>query len=123
MLLEEVLAQARRHEHPARLGVRTEVGLAALTPGRRNIRVELHYSHTKHGEAAYGRGGNRRKHREKRGLLESYILVHKHRTACVKQRERKGEGEGGVLKKLLTKSMQKQGGEEGAEKRGVTNKS
>ena len=47
MLLEEVLAQARRHEHPTRLRVGTEVSLAALTPGRRNIRVELHYSSQK----------------------------------------------------------------------------
>ena len=42
VLLEQVLAEARRHELPARLGVGGEVSLAALTPGRRDVRVELH---------------------------------------------------------------------------------
>lgn len=44
MLLEEVLAQPSGHEHPARLGVRAEVGLPALAPRGRDIRVQLHCS-------------------------------------------------------------------------------
>lgn len=56
MLLEEVLAQARRHEHPAGLRVRTEVRLAALTPRGRHIRVELHCAHTKDKNGRRGEG-------------------------------------------------------------------
>lgn len=54
VLLEEVLAQARGHEHPAGLRVRTEVRLAALTPRGRHIRVELHCAPIKHTKGAGG---------------------------------------------------------------------
>lgn len=55
VLLEEVLAQARGHEHPAGLRVCTEVSLAALTPRGRHVRVELHCAHTK-GQTRKGTG-------------------------------------------------------------------
>ncbi len=53
VLLEEVLAQARGHEHPAGLRVRTEVSLAALAPRGRHVRVELHCAHIE-GQAREG---------------------------------------------------------------------
>lgn len=56
VLLEEVLAQARGHEHPAGLRVRTEVRLAALTPRGRHIRVELHCAPKTRKDAGEGVG-------------------------------------------------------------------
>lgn len=44
VLLKQVLAQPRRHELPASLGVSAEVCLAALAPRGRHIGVELHCS-------------------------------------------------------------------------------
>lgn len=45
VLLEEVLAQARRHEHTPGIGVSPEMSLPALAPGRRKVRVKLHCSY------------------------------------------------------------------------------